>query len=479
MLNILQVGESVAQNVCAKLVLALREEDYRNHAAAQAMDEARHHLAYRRFLDKMGEEVEDIDLGTEMMFDALLAPDDPLELIATEQFFLESLAMNIFEGIREHATHPLLRRIVELITRDESRHMGFGVLYIAEWMRAAAARRADRLRAPLARADPRRRSLDRPGPIMLARVVRRLREAGRRRRRALAPQMLREQQEINAAELAAAASGAKVPHLLKSARRAGLLEPEILEALGLAATRCSAARCARQRSTTQRRPDRPARRGDQSGAAAAANSSRRSSASPTDRAAAATSPSCRWACCSAWALRPRCRCSWASSACARHARRGAAILVATRSASSRLCCASSRRSSSEQRARRGAPARAPRPSARGAAGRRPARARCRRARARARRRASSIWARASSAVQRVAPAHPRVAGPGERVLDRLEVGRRASSIAEREVVEARLISALATISGSPSSLRERRGALVVVARARRRCRSRRSTSRAC
>src|SRR4249919_3762507 len=86
MLNILQVGESVAQNVCARLVLVLHEEDYRNHAAAQAMDEARHHLAYRRFLDLMGDEVEDIDFGTEMMFDALLTEDDPLQLIATEQF---------------------------------------------------------------------------------------------------------------------------------------------------------------------------------------------------------------------------------------------------------------------------------------------------------------------------------------------------------------------------------------------------------
>src|SRR5215510_12164616 len=84
MLNILQVGESVAQNVCARLVLTLHEEDYRNHAAAQAMDEARHHLAYRRFIDKMGEEVEDIDVGSEMMFDALLTMEDPLELIATE-----------------------------------------------------------------------------------------------------------------------------------------------------------------------------------------------------------------------------------------------------------------------------------------------------------------------------------------------------------------------------------------------------------
>jgi hypothetical protein len=212
MLNILQVGESVAQNVCARLVLVLREEDYRNHAAAQAMDEARHHLAYRRFIDRM---------------------DDPLELIATEQFFLESFAMGIFEALRDHATHPLLRRIVELITRDESRHMGFGVLYVAEWMRAQPFDR----RIAFARqwlGQILGALLDRPGPIMLARVVRRLSEAGLADAESLAPRLLHEQAEINRADLAAAASGARVPPLLKSARRAGLLEPDLLEAVGMA-----------------------------------------------------------------------------------------------------------------------------------------------------------------------------------------------------------------------------------------------------
>jgi len=233
MLNILQVGESVAQNVCATLVLALREEDYRNHAAAQAMDEARHHLAYRRFIEKMDEEVEDIDHGTEAMFDSVLAMSDPLDLIATEQFFLESLAMNIFEGIQKHAVHPLLRDILALITRDESRHMGFGILYVAEWMRRSGVDE----RIAFARrwlAQILGSLLDRPGPIMLARVVRRLREAGVEDVDSHAPAMLREQEEINAADLAAAASGERVPHLLRSARRAGLLEPEILEALRIA-----------------------------------------------------------------------------------------------------------------------------------------------------------------------------------------------------------------------------------------------------
>lgn len=232
MLNILQVGESVAQDVCAKIALRVREEDYRNHAVAQAMDEARHHLAYRRFIDKMNETVEDIDLGTEMMFDGLLASDDPLTLIATEQFFLESLAMGIFEGIQRHAQNPLLRDIITLITRDESRHMGFGVLYVAEWMRqhsideqiVFARRWLGQIFGVL---------MDQPGPIMLARVLQRMQEAGVDNADALASQMLREQQAINAAEAADAVAGRRVPHLLKSARRAGLLKPEILEALGL------------------------------------------------------------------------------------------------------------------------------------------------------------------------------------------------------------------------------------------------------
>jgi len=233
MLNILQVGESVAQDVCAKIALHVREEDYRNHAVAQAMDEARHHLAYRRFLEKMNDEIEDIDFGTEMMFDSLLASDDPLTMIATEQFFLESLAMGIFEALQRHARHPLLRDIITLITRDESRHMGFGVLYVAEWMRQHAldeqitfARHwLGQMFAVL---------LDQPGPLMLSRLLDRLRDAGVDGADRLGPQILREQQAVNAAERDALLSGRRVPHLLKSARRAGLLRPEILDALGLA-----------------------------------------------------------------------------------------------------------------------------------------------------------------------------------------------------------------------------------------------------
>ena len=232
MLNVLQVGESVAQDVCARLALVLPEEDYRNHAVAQAMDEARHHLAYRRFIEKMDEPIEDIDFGIEMTFDGLLASTDPLELIATEQFFLESFAMTIFENLVRYARNPLLKQMVTLITRDESRHMGFGVLYLAEWMKqhdldqqiGFARRWLGQILGSLS---------DRPGPIMLNRLATRLRNAGVDPVDELMPHLLREQQTVNATEEAEVLTGRHIPHLLKSARRVGLLKPEIVEALGI------------------------------------------------------------------------------------------------------------------------------------------------------------------------------------------------------------------------------------------------------
>jgi hypothetical protein len=140
--------------------------------------------------------------------------------------------MNIFESLTRHARHPLLRDILVLITRDESRHMGFGILYVSEWMKRQAFEQrvafAQRWLGQILFAVT-----DQPGPILLGRLVRRLREAGVADVEEIAPQLLKEQQAVNAADMEKIVSGQRVPHLLKSARRAGMLDPEILAALGL------------------------------------------------------------------------------------------------------------------------------------------------------------------------------------------------------------------------------------------------------
>ena len=232
-LNLLQVGESVAQDVCAKLALLCEPEDYRNHAVAQALDEARHHMAYVRFLEKMDmTRWDDVDPLMAKVFDELLTSDDVTTLVASEQFFLESLAMRLFERLVEHARHPLLRDLVTLIKRDESRHMGFGILYVAKHL--AESSEADRLAFA---ADWLPRVLGtlegQPGPRVAARVAGRLSEAGVSDAEGLAQRMLEEQGPVSREDREELTAGRRVPHLLSSCRRAGLLQPSVLEPLGL------------------------------------------------------------------------------------------------------------------------------------------------------------------------------------------------------------------------------------------------------
>jgi hypothetical protein len=68
---------------------------------------------------------------------------------------------------------------------------------------------------------------------MLARLIRRLREAGVDNADALREPLLREQAAVNAAMRAEVLGGRRTPQVLKSARRAGLLEPDVVDALGL------------------------------------------------------------------------------------------------------------------------------------------------------------------------------------------------------------------------------------------------------
>jgi hypothetical protein len=140
--------------------------------------------------------------------------------------------MPIFERLAEKATHPLLADIVRLINRDESRHVAFGVLYVAEYLQASS---PDERQAFARRWLPRIVGILRDrGPGVPRLTTARLRAAGVADAEAVALRMAEEQREIDREERAADAAGRRVPHLLGSARRAGLLAPDLLGPLGLA-----------------------------------------------------------------------------------------------------------------------------------------------------------------------------------------------------------------------------------------------------
>lgn len=125
----LSVGEQVAQVICAKQTLVFEQEDWRNHATAQAMDESRHHLVYERFLDACGGERYTVAPGLARMFDAAMDSTDPTELTIREQLILESVGFGMFARLAKRATNPALKRIFQLVLRDESRHIAFGMHY--------------------------------------------------------------------------------------------------------------------------------------------------------------------------------------------------------------------------------------------------------------------------------------------------------------------------------------------------------------
>jgi hypothetical protein len=52
------------------------------------------------------------------------------------QILIEGLALAAFQTIREDTKDPLLRDILDLVMRDEGRHVAFGVNYLEDWIRS-------------------------------------------------------------------------------------------------------------------------------------------------------------------------------------------------------------------------------------------------------------------------------------------------------------------------------------------------------
>jgi hypothetical protein len=48
------------------------------------------------------------------------------------QIFLEGVAVGLLQRFQHDSPDPLMRDVIKLVLRDESRHAGFGVIYLAD-----------------------------------------------------------------------------------------------------------------------------------------------------------------------------------------------------------------------------------------------------------------------------------------------------------------------------------------------------------
>jgi rubrerythrin len=123
-------GEQGALMVAGQLVSAVPHMDGKFYAATQTMDEARHveaFAAYVRLLD----EVHEISPGLKRLLDNVLSTDSWKLKAVGMQVVTEGLALYSFRDMRNQTEEPLLKQLLTLVSRDEARHTGYGVKYLA------------------------------------------------------------------------------------------------------------------------------------------------------------------------------------------------------------------------------------------------------------------------------------------------------------------------------------------------------------
>lgn len=129
-------GEQGALMVASQLVSCAPTHDAKLYAASQTFDEARHVEVFNRYLRQRCKVVYPINPNLKILLDKVL--EDPrwdLKFIGM-QILIEGLALAAFQSMAMTSRDPLIVQIVQLVMRDEGRHVAFGVNYLEDWIKA-------------------------------------------------------------------------------------------------------------------------------------------------------------------------------------------------------------------------------------------------------------------------------------------------------------------------------------------------------
>jgi hypothetical protein len=128
LLTVLMWGELAAWNISADLALGIDDVDAKMAATGQVFDEARHFTVLRDYVMALGPTPELGALPRALLRKVLDAPTLAKKLVGMQLLF-ETNAVVIFRGIAESNVCPILTEILPYFERDESRHVGLGVMF--------------------------------------------------------------------------------------------------------------------------------------------------------------------------------------------------------------------------------------------------------------------------------------------------------------------------------------------------------------
>jgi hypothetical protein len=126
-------GEQGALMTAAALTHAVPDYQGKLYAATQTMDEARHVEVYARYIQKLAQ-VYPMSPALRRVIDMTLTADHWVKIAIGMNMVVEGLALATFHNMLQVTTCELLRKILQGVLRDESRHVAFGSLYVGDTM---------------------------------------------------------------------------------------------------------------------------------------------------------------------------------------------------------------------------------------------------------------------------------------------------------------------------------------------------------
>jgi hypothetical protein len=140
--SIILWGELAAWKISAQLADQLVPLEAKLAAASQVHDEARHFYVMHDYLEALGERAGKVEFWAQRVLRKTLETDDLLKKLVGMQLTVETIALVIFQRVRELEVEPVLTGLMAYYERDEARHVGLGVQLLPQMMSELSVPRA-------------------------------------------------------------------------------------------------------------------------------------------------------------------------------------------------------------------------------------------------------------------------------------------------------------------------------------------------
>ena len=125
--SVIMWGELAAWKISAQLADVIVPLEAKLAASSQVHDEARHFYVMHDYLEALGHEPPELDYWSKRVLTMTLGTKSLAKKLLGMQLTIETIALTIFQRVRELAVEPVLTELLPFYERDEARHVGLGI----------------------------------------------------------------------------------------------------------------------------------------------------------------------------------------------------------------------------------------------------------------------------------------------------------------------------------------------------------------